>query len=165
MRDLGKASLNLFCSSFHSIPGKTLTLAQALDEIRGGRYQAEIRIVRTILQHEGKAAYDTAKARLDAYTFGGTFAPRRGIAHLQHHTGVVHGDLDHLSDVDAWKQAIAGDPRTVYVFTSPSGQGLKVGARVPIVTDDAAYKHAWHQVSVEYQQAYGGARGRGATVG
>jgi hypothetical protein len=147
--------VNLFHSSWQRIPAETLKLADTITAIRTGRYQLEIQVVRAILRHEGKPAYYRAKAKLDAYTFGGTFSPRRGNACLQQHSGLVHGDLDHLSDVDGVKQALAGDRYAVYVFTSPSGTGLKVGVHVPMVSDDAGYKHAWSHVSRAYERAYG----------
>jgi VirE N-terminal domain len=81
-------------------------------------------------------------------TFGGTFAPSRAKPHLVRHSGIVHGDLDHLDDVDAIKARLAEDPHIVYVFISPSGTGLKVA-------DDAAYKHAWQTVANAHRQTYG----------
>jgi VirE N-terminal domain len=152
---LPDAPVNRFRNSFESTPVETLTLVQALETIRTGRYQAEVRVVRTILAHRGKAAYDQAKAQLPALTFGGTFAPSRGNAHLRQHTGIVHGDLDHLLDVAAVKQAICRDPCTAYAFVSPSGGGLKLGVRVPVVADTAGYQHAWHTVSTAYERRYG----------
>jgi VirE N-terminal domain len=155
-RRLPDAPVNRFRHSFESTPIETLTLVQALETIRTGRYQAEVRVVRAVLARAGKAAYDKAKARLAAFTFGGTFAPSRGNAHLQQHTGIVHGDLDHLSDVAAVKQAICRDPCTVYAFVSPSGGGLKLGVHVPVVADPAGYQHAWYTVSTAYERRYGG---------
>jgi VirE N-terminal domain len=81
--------------------------------------------------------------------------PSRGNAYLQQHSGLVHGDLDDVGDVEAVKRALADDRRTVYVFISPSANGVKVGVHVPIVDDDAAYKHAWQAVATEYERLYG----------
>jgi hypothetical protein len=153
---LPDAPVNRFRNSFDSTPTETLTLIQALETIRTGYYRSEVRLVRAILAHRGKAAYDKAKAQLSAFTFGGVFAPSRGNAHRQQHTGIVHGDLDHLSDVAAVKQAICSHPCTVYAFVSPSGGGLKLWVHVPVVADTAGYKHAWHTVSIAYERRYGG---------
>jgi hypothetical protein len=57
-------------------------------------------------------------------------------------------------NVDATKQTLASDPRTVYVFVSPSGTGLKLGVHVPIIENDAAYKHAWHVVREAFEEWY-----------
>jgi VirE N-terminal domain len=149
---LANTPINLFHGSFDSEPKRTVTLTHILESIRTGSYARQVRHVREILVTQGKGAYDKAKAYLPAVTFGGVFLPSRGNAHLQKHNGLAHGDLDHLPDVAAVKQALAADPRTVYVFISPSGTGLKVGVHVPIVGDDVAYKRAWAAVAAEYER-------------
>jgi hypothetical protein len=109
-------------------------LAQALDGIRTGRCRSQVQTVRRVLAREGKRAYDRAKAHLPAMTFGGIFLPTRGNGHLQQHSGIVHGDLDHLPNVAAVKQAICADPRTVYAFISPSKEGLKLGVHTSLLS-------------------------------
>jgi hypothetical protein len=153
---LTDAPVTYYRDSYDSTPVKTLRLIAALEAIRSGVYRSQVRTLRAVLASKGKRAYDRAKAQLPAFTFGGVFYPSRGNAHLVQHTGIVHGDLDHLDSVTAVKQAICGDPRTVYAFISPSGVGLKVGVHVPVVADDAAYKHAWQTVSAVYEVQYGG---------
>ena len=148
---LAHAQVSLFLNSFNSIPAETLTLIQALERIRSGTYEVQVQTLRQVLAREGKRSYDRTKAHLPAVTFGGVFLPTRGNAHLQQHSGIVHGDLDHLSDVSAVKQAICADPRMVYAFISPSEWGLKLGVHVPIVADDTVYKHAWQTVSTVYE--------------
>ena len=84
------------------------------------------------------------------------FSPPDSLRNLQQHTGLVHADLDHISDVVAVKLAISADARTVYAFISPRGDGLKFGVHVGLVLDDPAYKHAWQTVATEYERLYGG---------
>jgi hypothetical protein len=151
---IAHAHVNLFADTYKPIPVRILTLAEALDEIRTGVYAAPIAYVRRMLAR-GEPSYRAAKNKLPAFTFAGTFAPSRSIPHLQQHTGIVHGDLDHIPDVAATMQALAADPHTVYVFVSPSGTGLKLGVRGLVVTDDAAYKHAWQAVADAYRRLYG----------
>jgi hypothetical protein len=153
-KSLAPAQVNRFIDSFHSSPTDTFSLGQALESIRTSQYKSRIAHVRRVLAQQGKPAYDRAKSTLPAYTFGGTFAPRRAIACLQQHSGIVHGDLDDVAEVKALKGALAGNPHTVYCFVSPSATGLKIGVRVPIVTDDARYKHAWQTVSAAYERLY-----------
>jgi hypothetical protein len=126
-----------------------------LEWIRDGLYAYEINRVRRILAQHGKADYDRAKAHLQAFTFGGRFFPKRGNAYLQQHSGLIWCDLDNLDDIAATKRAICSDPRTVCLFTSPSGIGLKAGIHGPIVVDDKAYKYVWNAVRVEYERLYG----------
>jgi hypothetical protein len=67
---LADAQVNLFPSSSRSIADQILTLVQALEAIRTGLYQAQVRTVRQVLARDGKRAYDRAKANLPAFTFG-----------------------------------------------------------------------------------------------
>jgi hypothetical protein len=113
-----------------------------------------VQTVRQVLARDGKGAYDRAEASLPAFTFGGLFSPTRGNAYLQQHSGIAHGDLDHLTDVEAAKRAICRNTQTAYAFVSPSATGLKVGVHIPVVADDAAYKHGWQAVATEYARLY-----------
>jgi hypothetical protein len=152
---LSKVMISRFRDSFHAAPTGYWNLEAVLAWIRDGMYAYEINGLRHVLARDGKAAYDRLKAQLPAFTFGGTFYPTRGIAYLRQHSGLVVGDLDHLPDVTAAKRAICADPRTAFAFISPSGWGEKVGVRVPVVEDDATYKHVWKTVAAEYERLYG----------
>ena len=137
---LADAQLSVFRNSFDPTPIRTATLVQILHAIRTGQHQSQVERLRQILAYDGKPAYDRGKAYLPAATFGGLFRPKRGNAYLTHHSGIIHADLDGLTDVAAAKHALSSDPRIVYVFISPSVLGLKAGIRGPIVADDLAYK-------------------------
>ncbi len=149
------AHVNLFKSSTDTTPVKVLSLAEALNAIQGSRYQKPVAKLRDLLATKGQQAYDKAKKQLAAVTFCGTFSPTRAKANLTTHSGIVHGDLDHLADLQATKHALCSDPHTVYCFTSPSGTGLKVGVQVEPVPDDTQYKHAWQAVADYHQRQYG----------
>jgi hypothetical protein len=155
MTNFADIPTSLFTDSFHSQPVRTVTLRYVLESIRTGNYARQVGHVREILATQGKGAYDKAKAYLPAVTFGGVFFPSRGNTHVQKHSGLAHGDLDHIADIIAAKRAICRDPRTAYVFVSPSGSGLKLGVRIPIVANDAEYKRAWAAVAAEYERLYG----------
>jgi hypothetical protein len=149
------AQVSLFCGSHAPEPIATLSIGQALERIRDGQYRRQVEYLQRVLAHRGKSAYDRAKAYLPAVTFGGTFVPKRGNAYLRQHSGIVHFDIDNLIDITAIKRNICSDPRTIYVFASPSAVGLKGGVHIPGVEDDAAYKHSWRSVKDEYEQLYG----------
>ena len=112
---LAHAHVNLFTDAFHSTPVETLTLSDALKAIRSETYCAAVRRLRAILASNGKPAYNRDKPYLPAYTFTGTFVPSRATAHLQQHSGIVHGDLDGLDEVglDETRAMLIHDPRTV----------------------------------------------------
>jgi hypothetical protein len=148
--------ISRFLNSFDSSPRRGQhNLWWVLESIKGGVYEPEITRLRQVLARDGQRAYDRAKAYLPAYTFAGTFSPKRGNAYLQQHSGLVHVDVDDLQNVKAVKHTLAGDPRVVYVFVSPSGTGLKAGVRVPIVPDNVGYRHAWLTVKAEFETLYG----------
>jgi hypothetical protein len=138
---LDGSAVNLFRGSTTPEPAAVLVLTEALDAIQHGTYQRSVQRLRSLLQAKRKADYDRAKRRLDAVTFGGTFSPTRAKANLTLHTGIVHGDLDHLTDLDAAKHTLTADPHVLYCFISPSGTGLKVGVRVEPVADDELYRN------------------------
>jgi hypothetical protein len=151
---LANVMITRFLGSFNSTPAGDWNLEVVLRWIKDGMYAHEINEVRQVLARHGKAAYDRAKAHLPAFTFGGTFHPKRGNLYLQQHSTLVLGDLDNLSDIAATKRAICSDPRTVGLFISPSAIGLKVLVYSPEVVDDTTYKYAWSTIRAEYEQKY-----------
>jgi hypothetical protein len=155
MASLFDAQVSLFRGAMDPYPFRTTTVGTVLDVIRTGVYRAPIEHLRHRRLAQGQAAYKTAKERLDAVTFGGTFAPKRSKTTLVQHSSVVHGDLDHLDDVTATKQTLCADAHTVYCFVSPGGDGLKVGVGVEPVTENATYRHAWQVVADYFQAQYG----------
>lgn len=151
---LDRATVNLFRGSTDTRPVKVLSLAQVLDAIQDGRYQRPIQWLRDLLQAGDKAGYDQGKRRLDAVTFGGTFDPTRAKAHLIRHSGIVLGDCDHLKDLRAAKTQLRVDRYVVFLFESPSAEGLKLGVHIDPVADDTAYKRAWQAAADYYAQHY-----------
>jgi BT4734-like, N-terminal domain len=155
MSTLFDAPVSLFRGARDAHPCRTVTIGAVLGAIRSGAYRAPIERLRHLRLAVGQAAYNTAKQRLDAVTFGGTFGPTRSKTTLQQQSGVVHGDLDHLDNVQATKQGLCADAYTAYCFTSPGGDGLKVGGYVAPVPDAATYTHAWQTVAAYFQTQYG----------
>jgi hypothetical protein len=155
MSTLFDAPVSFFRGAMDAHPFRTATIGAVLDAIRTGAYRAPIERLRHLRLARGQAAYNAAKQRLDAITFGGMFAPTRCKTTLLRHSGVVHGDLDHLDNVQVTKQALCADAYTAYCFTSPGGDGLKVGGYVALVPDDATYKHAWQTVADYFHTQYG----------
>jgi hypothetical protein len=80
-------------------------------------------------------------------TFCGTFSPRRARDALTHHSGLIHLDYDGVANVVHARSVLCVGRCVVYVFSSPSGMGLKVGVHTQPVATDAHYKHAWHSVA------------------
>jgi hypothetical protein len=149
------AQVSVFRGATDAHPHHTTTIGTILNDIQTGAYRSQVERLRHRRLAHGQAAYNIAKQRLDAVTFGGTFAPKRTKTTLVQQSGIVHGDLDHLNDLQATKQALCADAYVAYCFTSPGGDGLKVGVWIAPVTDDAMYKHAWQTVAEYFQAQYG----------
>ncbi len=135
---------------------ETVSLGDALENIRAGKFNGAVDRVRRIYETEGKSnAYDTAKKSLPSYAFGGTFDGKVDNAHLAKHSMLLHFDLDHI-DVDATRKALAADEHVLFLFVSPSGDGLKGG--IPIsgsVQSDADHKRAFAQVARYMREHHG----------
>jgi hypothetical protein len=144
-----------FRGSYDPTPVDTRNLAAVLSAITSDTYAHQITWLRNTLRSHGKGIYDHYKKRLDAVTFGGTFAPTRAKDHLTQHSGLVHLDYDGVHDVAGAKAVLCAVPALAYAFISPSGCGLKVGVRVTPVSDDSAYKHAWQSVADHFEHQYG----------
>src|SRR5688572_12734428 len=117
------ALVNLYRSSIRPTPTETLSMLAALRRIQDGTYRRPIQQLRALLNGGDQTAYNRAKRHLPAITPCGTFWPRRGIAYLQRHGGIVHGDIDHLTDLEAIRELLICDHFTVYCFASPSATG------------------------------------------
>lgn len=147
--------LHEFDELYDSTPSRVLTLDGALDAIRQGHHRRAITHVRAVLASAGTEAYTAAKSRLRQWTFAGTFSPTRRKDRLLQHSGLCHADIDHLADLAGTKVRLCQDPAVVYCFVSPGGDGLKYGVRIPVVTTDEAYKHAWGVLAAAHLDAYG----------
>jgi hypothetical protein len=148
----GRRRINLFHGSYDPRPTSIWDLPAALSAIQRGTWQREIATLRRLVTQEGPARYTHAKKALDAFSFGGTFAPTRAKHHLTQHSGLAHYDYDHVDDLAAVRAVLCVVPSVVYVFASPSGTGLKVGLSIPLVDSDRAYKHAW-QCGADFLEA------------
>jgi hypothetical protein len=148
-----EAKISLFRSATKPKPMAWLTVAQALDRIRTGTYRTEIEALRGILSTAGKKTYTEHKNNLRAVTWAGLFSYRNN-ASLTRASGILPFDLDGLSDLDATRQQLRGDPYVLFLFTSPSNGGLKGGVLIPVVADDAGYKVVWRQVEAYLADQY-----------
>ena len=142
-----QAHVNLFKGSYDPRPTAIWTLEHALTAIREGDWQNQIEKLRHTLATHGKGIYNHYKKCLDAFSFGGVFEPTRAKEHLIQHSGLIHLDYDGVPDVADVLAVLCDVPGISYIFLSPSGCGLKVGVRVPVIDTDRQYKHAWQCVA------------------
>jgi hypothetical protein len=98
-----------------------------VDRIRKGAANDLVKRIRNLSE---KAERDLLKKGLLSICWSGTFR-RRADNHLIDHSGLVCIDFDHVKDMDAFRERLVADPFTHVLFTSPSGDGLKVVVRIP----------------------------------
>jgi hypothetical protein len=139
------AHVSIFRGSTNVKPVETLALADVLQQIKTGVYRQYIKQLRRTLATQGEDAYDRAKRRSIAFTAAGTFRTRNS-ASLDIPSGCLNLDIDDLTDLDHARAIIGADPHLVYMFVSPSGQGLKLGIRVKQYGDADSYRYVWFAV-------------------
>src|SRR5215831_6380030 len=77
MAPISDAQVSLFRGATDAYPFRTTTIGAMLGAIQTGAYRAVIAHLRQLRLASGQAAYNAAKQRLGAVTFGGIFAPKR----------------------------------------------------------------------------------------
>jgi hypothetical protein len=122
---------------------RDLTVRELLDGIKGGRWREEIEELRQMYKNSGESIYkESRKTVLGAVTVSGLFRARRGDG-LVLHSGLIAIDLDHLGmKLAATKKQIIHEGLAFCVFTSPSGDGLKVLLPVD-ANDDVSHRAAY----------------------
>lgn len=123
--------------------GQDTPLAAIIADIASGACRAAVEQARAAFRQGGKQApaYAAAKAKLPYFTPGGTFSHRSSTG-LTQSSGLLQGDIDELNDSQLAyaRHSLIADPYTVYVFTSPSGAGLKFAFAIAQVADNAGYR-------------------------
>ena len=136
----------------------TITLADAVAEIAGGRHQSiteEIRATylanQAIDPKSAKPSIAALKRTLPGFLFSGVFTERRAGGLVQH-SGLIVADLDELgANLSRVANLAKDDPHAVVYFTSPSGDGMKIVYRCA-PTDHAA---AFRSMDAHVRSRYG----------
>jgi len=144
-KDVLDANIATFSKMRAFDPPKVSTLSAVLDNIQGGKWRAPIEQLRGILAGGDEELYNKRKAFLPSFFISGTARDRKAMIE---HSGFVQMDLDDLDDdLEEIRQTLIRDPHVGAVFTSPSGQGLKVAVRVGAIANDEEHEQAWTAVS------------------
>jgi VirE N-terminal domain len=147
------AAVSLFQGSTNTTPFETLPLMAVLQRIQEGAYRGYVEQLRRTLATQGEDAYDVDKKRSIAFTPAGTFRVRNS-ASLDTPSGCLNLDIDDLPDVNHARALLGADPHLVYMFTSPSGGGLKLGIHVKRYADAESYRHFWRAVERYLVETY-----------
>jgi putative DNA primase/helicase len=127
--DAAHAEINYFSTVKDTGRPRKATVADALEAIRSGRFKDKVEAVRATADKNKRKAL---KKQLPCWTFSGTFSYRDEKS-MTAHSGFAVIDLDHM-DPPVWqatRDQLVKDPFVYALFTSPSGDGLKVLYRIP----------------------------------
>jgi hypothetical protein len=110
-------------------------IAFILDRIKSGKSKE---LVEAIRNEKNKEKRDALKIKLPAILFSGTFTNRNAKG-LKDHSGYICLDFDKYETdkkMTADRKKFEKDEYTFSVFTSPSGNGLKVIVKIPPVVEN-----------------------------
>ena len=104
--------------------GNSITIGEALDEIKSEKYGKTIQRVREL--PEGSEEQSNLKRKLKAYLFCGEFSVRNA-ASLTNYSHIFVLDIDKLSEDELLRHKLAlnEDPYVIAYWTSPRGAGIK----------------------------------------
>lgn len=114
----------------HVTQGIVRDLPWVVERLKSKEAHDRILPVRQAKAAGRKEEHAKLKAGLKSYVFAGTFR-KRSASGIIEHSGYMVVDFDHVQDMAALRATLEADPYTCLLFTSPSGDGLKVVVRVP----------------------------------
>jgi len=130
-------------------PFKDTSVFKVLELIKKGEFKNQIASIRTLTD---KKSRNELKSKLPYVTFCGTFSSRANI-NLRKHSGLACLDFDNVADLEDLKSSINKDNFTFSSFVSPSGNGLKVLVKIPLVDNDDDYKE-YYAALLDYFSKY-----------
>lgn len=125
-----------------------------INDIKNGTYSTMITALRALTDKE---EYKTAKKKLPAYALNGTFNNSVKNSEFSYSSGLYNIDIDNLSgNIDNHKSLIvAAVPSVVYIFNSPSNQGVKIGISIDpdCIKNDEDFKQYFPQFEDAFKAA------------
>ncbi|TXI14316.1 MAG: hypothetical protein E6Q66_06770 [Pedobacter sp.] len=109
----------------NKIPSSDITVARAIELIRGDQYKADIERIRSSSNPHVKSVI---KKHLDYFTFSGRFK-KRLTESLIEHSGILCLDFDDINPEEYFDYVCQQD-FTLACFRSPGGKGLKVLVKI-----------------------------------
>lgn len=106
-----------------------IPLSQFLEEVRSGsKYDSQIGKVRA--ESDQKKRSGIKKTKCDYVKVSGQFETRNDNTLIEH-SGLILLDFDHLENLASVKMQLSQDEYIMFIFISTSGDGLKVGIKIP----------------------------------
>lgn len=155
--------ISLFPSALANEPDEAITLTAFLEDVRTGRWQRQIEVLREHLKRGDRDRYNHRKRELPAVTISCHCLSReRDLspeAKAITHSGWLQADFDLkdnpvLADEDAvtaMREKLLADPHVGAVFVGPSGEGLKA----VVAVDPEKHKDSWFAAEVRFREQYG----------
>lgn len=133
------------------IPLKTPTIYKVLEDIKNGKYKEQIKNVRLLINDKPKR--DIEKAKLPLIGYCGVFVTRAKDK-IKTPSGLALLDFDHVDSLTDLRHNVDNDYFTMASFISPSGDGLKVLVKIPLVDNDSDYKSFYLKLQEHYNQYF-----------
>ena len=123
-------------STIHSVSTPHyVTIEKIIDRIRDGASKDTVLAIR---KEKEKSDRNELKKKLPAVCFSGVFPKRKDNA-IMEHSGIICLDFDGFPTVarrKAIRESMEADNFVMSVFTSPSGDGLKVLVKIPAIIEN-----------------------------
>lgn len=152
--------VGLFPNAFAQEPTEQPPLGRLLERIRSDEWKEPILLLRKRLEKDSRQKYDESKRNLPAFTLSASCLTREKDVPLEAkmtgHSGWLQADLDakdnpQLADLPEVRRLLMADPHIGFLFTSPSGQGLKAGVRI----DGSRHREAFFATEDYFLHKYG----------
>lgn len=124
-------------------------IQDVLDRIRRGNNRSLIAQIRA---ETNKPDRDKLKKQLLWILFSGKFQARLNDAMIQH-SGFICLDFDGMqpADLRKWRVILTGNPHTYALFTSPSGNGLKIIWKIPACKTNEEHNRRFDAIALEFE--------------
>jgi hypothetical protein len=129
-------------------PVKDTSVLKILESIRSSEYKNRIGQIRV---ETDKAKRNELKSKMPYVTFCGTFTSRSN-SNLKSHSGLACLDFDNVVNLDDLRKVINEDSFTFASFVSPSGDGLKVLVKIPMIDNNNDYQDYYVELIKHYSK-------------
>lgn len=130
------------------VPTKNISLQEAYQKVISDEYKTPVMEIRKASE---KSIIGDLKKKLDYFVFGAVVRQKRSSSNIDKHSGLICLDFDNVADLEKTKGEVCSDKYVTLCFISPSGNGLKVVAK--IATTD--FKLAWEQLASYFKKQFG----------
>jgi len=144
-------TVTIFKSIKATASGYNRNVKTILQRIQDGKSRV---LLDKIRNNKNKEKRNKLKQLLPSICFSGTFRQRNDKG-LVKHSGLICLDFDGFTtseELDQWRTKIKEDPHTFALFTSPSGDGLKVLVRIP--SEPENHKGYFKELQIHYDCKY-----------